>query len=246
MEFALIDGVRKRPIKGHRGVCQYCAGEMVAKCGRVRTWHWAHLPKYSCDPWWETETKWHREWKNRFPEAWQEVVHFDDQTGEKHIADVKTSHDLVIEFQHSPMNYDELISRESFYQNMIWVVDGNGKSLNPGNFSVGSKAIVNYRPLVYFVKWWGRSQLLHNWCKATADVYVDFGWMGVWKFQDFREEASTGVFLPLKKEWLVNACRNGSPIPTIWVSEEDEEKFCSQMQNDGSWSEFSGCISDLF
>ena len=246
MEFALINGVRRRPIKGHRGVCQNCGGEMVAKCGRVKAWHWAHLPNYNCDPWWGTQTQWHRDWKNRFPENWQEIVHIDEETGEKHIADVKTPHGLVIEFQHSPLDYVELISRESFYKNMIWVVDGNGKGLNPGYFSVGEKAIVNFRPLVYWVKWWGRSRLLHNWYKATADVYIDFGRMGLWQFYDFREETSTGVFLPLEEEWLVNACRNGSPIPTRWVSEEDEEEFRSRMQNEGAWSEFSGDINDLF
>lgn len=52
------------------------------------------------------------------------MVQFDAATGEKHIADVKTSQGLVIELQHSAMPADELRSREEFYGDMIWIVDG--------------------------------------------------------------------------------------------------------------------------
>ncbi|WDD92819.1 hypothetical protein Bsp3421_002850 [Burkholderia sp. FERM BP-3421] len=75
---------------------------MVAKCGRVKVWHWAHKGKKPCDPWYESETQWHRDWKDKFPREWQEVVDHDAQSGEIHIADVKTPHGLVLEFQHSP------------------------------------------------------------------------------------------------------------------------------------------------
>ncbi len=122
MEFALVDGERRKPTTGRRGVCQCCGAAMIAKCGRIKMWHWAHWPRTSCEPWWGGETKWHREWKGRFPEAWREIVQIDDRTGEKHIADLKTPSDLVIEFQHSPLGDLELLSREIFYEDMIWVV----------------------------------------------------------------------------------------------------------------------------
>ena len=54
----------------------------------------------------------------------REIQLNDEQTGEKHIADVKTSHGLVIEFQHSHIDPKELTAREKFYQDMVWVVDG--------------------------------------------------------------------------------------------------------------------------
>ena len=41
-----------------------------------------------------------------------------------HIADVKTDRGIVIEFQHSFLHRNERESREKFYQNMVWVVDG--------------------------------------------------------------------------------------------------------------------------
>ncbi|NQT13908.1 MAG: hypothetical protein HQ582_14235 [Planctomycetes bacterium] len=106
------------------GICQFCSDKMVSKCGPKTTWHWAHAPKRNCDPWWENETPWHREWKSRFPEEWRECVHHDPETNEKHIADIKTDSGLIIEFQNSPMSLIELRSREKFYGNMIWIVNG--------------------------------------------------------------------------------------------------------------------------
>ena len=41
--------------------------------------------------------------------------------GEKHIADVKTDQDCVIEFQHTYIKPDERRSREEFYKNIVWV-----------------------------------------------------------------------------------------------------------------------------
>lgn len=84
--------------------------------------HWAH-PQGSVDHWWEPETEWHRKWKERFPDDWQEVVHC-SSTGERHIADVKTEHGLAIEFQHSDISEQERRSREEFYGRLYWVVNG--------------------------------------------------------------------------------------------------------------------------
>lgn len=68
-----------------------------------------------------------------YPKEWQEIVLFDDITGEKHIADIKNSSELVIEFQNSPMAGEELSSREAFYKNMLWIVNGQGFR---GNFHI--------------------------------------------------------------------------------------------------------------
>ena len=105
------------------GVCPCCGSEMIAKCGNRKVWHRAHKSKRMCDHWWESETQWHRDWENRFPEDWQEVDHF-AKDGEKHIADVKTEDGLIVEFQHSFIKHEEVKSRENFYKQMIWLVDG--------------------------------------------------------------------------------------------------------------------------
>lgn len=124
MQYALVDDLRCRPRPRMRGFCQICGEPCISKCGPKVTWHWAHIARTRCDAWWENETPWHREWKSRFPEDWRERVHIDPNTGEKHIADIEAENGLIIEFQNSPIELDELRSREEFYGNMIWVVNG--------------------------------------------------------------------------------------------------------------------------
>ncbi|TSJ36560.1 competence protein [Mucilaginibacter corticis] len=123
MRFALINNKRVEAEPNLTGICAGCGMQVIAKCGTQRIHHWAHRSKV-CDPWWEPETEWHRNWKSNFPLEWQEVILKDDQTGEKHIADVRTANGLVIEFQHSAISPLVRSSREAFYRNMIWVVDG--------------------------------------------------------------------------------------------------------------------------
>jgi competence protein CoiA len=91
--------------------------------------HWAHIAHRSCDPWWENETSWHRQWKSYFPEECREVVHVAGD-GEIHRADIKTNTGIYIEVQHSAISDSERISRESFYRNLIWVVDGRSFAHN--------------------------------------------------------------------------------------------------------------------
>jgi len=100
-----------------------CGSSMVAKCGPRVMHHWAHFGRRNCDPWWENETQWHRAWKSQFPVECREVVHVAND-GEIHRADIKTPTGIVIEVQHSAMTDAERLSREAFYQNMVWVIDG--------------------------------------------------------------------------------------------------------------------------
>lgn len=64
-------------------------------------------------------------WKACFNINWQEVVQSDSATDEIHIADVKTPKGVVLEFQNSPMDLQEMRSRESFYRNMVWIVNAS-------------------------------------------------------------------------------------------------------------------------
>lgn len=124
MEFALVNGERAKARPKLRAECPCCRKTLVAKCGPIVRWHWSHVPTRHCDPWWESETAWHRNWKARFPETWREVIHKDVATGEKHIADIKTPGGLTVEFQHSSISELERHSRETFYKSMLWVVHG--------------------------------------------------------------------------------------------------------------------------
>lgn len=70
------------------------------------------------------ETAWHRDWKLAFPSAFREVGFKDAHKGDFHRADIFTPSGHTIEFQNSPINLAELKSREAFYPNLIWVLNG--------------------------------------------------------------------------------------------------------------------------
>lgn len=125
MQLALVNNNRVEAFFGGRGLCPTCGSEMIAKCGPRILHHWAHYRPKGCDPWWENETPWHRDWKNLFPLECREVSHI-AHDGEIHRADIKTPTGIVIEVQHSSMTDAEKTSREEFYGNLVWVVDGSG------------------------------------------------------------------------------------------------------------------------
>lgn len=130
MKYSFVKNEKVEAFPKGRGNCIFCNGETIAKCGLIKMHHWAHKNLKQCDTWWENETEWHRRWKSYFPKEWQEVVHFDEETGEKHIADVKTDKGIVLEFQNSPMSIKELESRENFYKTMLWVINGTNFEKN--------------------------------------------------------------------------------------------------------------------
>jgi len=124
MKYALVNNVKSAAKKGLKGICEICTSAMIAKCGAQKIHHWAHKKSQNCDPWWETETEWHRHWKNQYPESYQEIIVTDSITGKKHRADIKTPENLTIEFQYSPITLKERKEREASYKNLIWVVNG--------------------------------------------------------------------------------------------------------------------------
>jgi len=123
LQYALIDGERLEAFPGGRGQCPLCGSPAFAKCGPRVIHHWSHAGRKNCDPWWENETEWHRQWKNLFPVVHREVS-YTAPNGEVHRADVVTQSGIVIEFQHSQITDEERLSREHFYKNLVWVLDG--------------------------------------------------------------------------------------------------------------------------
>ena len=123
MQYALVNGVRTEPSKALKGICTGCNGDVIAKCGDIKVHHWAHKSIKDCDPWAEPETPWHREWKDKFPPEFREVVFRDENTKEIHRADVHTPRGITLEFQNSPISIQEIKSRDQFYPKLIWVVN---------------------------------------------------------------------------------------------------------------------------
>jgi hypothetical protein len=174
MKYALVHDQRSEAKPSLLGLCLFCGAAMVAKCGEKRVWHWAHRGKRQCDHWWEPETDWHRSWKNRFPVKWQEVIQTAED-GEKHIADVKTDQDWVIEFQHSYIKPEERRSRESFYGNLVWVVNGLRRTNDLKKFIAAVKQGIQIfqKPLVLKVHPLD-CRLVEEWSTSRVPVCFDF------------------------------------------------------------------------
>ncbi|MGN6178809.1 MAG: competence protein CoiA [Mucilaginibacter sp.] len=156
----------------------------IARCGDYNINHWAHQGRKHCDPWWENETQWHRNWKAHFTETCHEVVLFDPISGEKHIADIKTTGDTIIEFQHSSITEQERFSRETFYlsfaKHMVWVLNMTDDTLrfhfNIG-FSRGQRVTLEKDTTINH---FGRSKIYQKWAGSKAFVLLDFGGHTLW------------------------------------------------------------------
>lgn len=177
MKFALVNGQRQEAQPNLSGECPFCGSPMVAKCGEVRVWHWAHKGRLLCDPWWENETEWHRAWKDHFPADWQEIVHATGD-GERHIADVKTADGWVIEFQHSYLKPEERRSREDFYSKLIWVVDGMRRKRDRAQlikaWKEGGPVVRDSLLRIAFSDDCG---LLREWAGSNHPIFFDLGEM---------------------------------------------------------------------
>jgi hypothetical protein len=110
-----------KPTKGVEAKCQYCFEKVIAACGQINIHHWRHEADSNCDPWKEHETEWHRQWKEKFPENWREIIIIEDY--EKHIADVQTETGLVLELQNSSISSTTIQIRENFYGKMVWLIN---------------------------------------------------------------------------------------------------------------------------
>lgn len=102
MQYARINNFRRTAEPKLKATCEHCNGAVRAKCGSKIVWHWAHVSTESCDTWYEPETEWHRSWKNNFGPDRSEISIIKNDN--KHVADVLTKDNLVIEFQNSPIS----------------------------------------------------------------------------------------------------------------------------------------------
>jgi competence protein CoiA len=94
------------------------------KKGQLNTHHFAHVAGAACDAWRSSDTvgPWHRAWQSYCnDDALERRI---EREGFYHIADVYNSDNgLVMEVQHNPMSYQKAMERETFYGNMLWMLD---------------------------------------------------------------------------------------------------------------------------
>lgn len=116
---------------GENYYCPICQQLLIRKMGLKRAHHFAHYNprgkgEYTpcTDKWCYDKSEWHIEWQNRFPKDSIEYVVFDGHN--RHFADVLIN-GIVIEFQHSPISYDNFTERNDFYircgYKVVWIFD---------------------------------------------------------------------------------------------------------------------------
>ncbi|MDX2190749.1 MAG: competence protein CoiA family protein [Bacteroidota bacterium] len=186
MLLANINGVRVEPSPKGIGLCPICGCEVYSKCGEINVWHWAHKVGDSCDSWHEKETKWHLNWKLTFGEENIEVII--EKENKKHIADILTNENVVIELQNSPIQKPIIRQRELFYgEKMLWIING---SEFKHNFEFNKKGLANYSAIpnrnlteaeikitahnynLFNFKW---KKPKRSWEEAKRPVFIDFG-----------------------------------------------------------------------
>jgi len=113
-----LDGKKITASPNGKATCPYCNSELIAKCGHINIHHWAHKVKVNECPF-KQESAWHLKWKSLFKKERCEVRI--EKNGKVKIADGVLPNGKVVEFQNSPISWDEIKEREAFYDNMCWV-----------------------------------------------------------------------------------------------------------------------------
>jgi competence CoiA-like predicted nuclease len=190
MIWGMKDNQRIKASPKDKSYCELCNGELIAKCGEIKVWHWAHKSNIDCDEWYEPESEWHINWKNEFPKEWQEriikktlekriythtgigadtKIYLENDEGNiRHRADIRTSCGKVIEFQSSNLSSKQISEREQFYDNMIWILNG---------FKIASGLkIRKQKDNILTFRW---KHPPKSWWKATKPIYVDINFLPI-------------------------------------------------------------------
>jgi len=175
MIYANFGGEKILASRGVEGKCPSCESTVIAKCGEIVTWHWAHRPDSICSQN-EPETQWHIDWKKKFPKECVEI-----KIGENR-ADVFIN-GYVIEFQHSPISTEDIRKRENNYKNMIWIFNTE-ESFNSERLSIREST-----KGTFWTFRWRHPRKSVFFCHSP--VYLD---LGKGSFQEYR-----GDILKIKK-----------------------------------------------
>ena len=115
--------------------CPTCGELVVLKAtdSKYKRPHFAHKQGTLCiDDWKYDMSEWHLSWQEKFPIEYREVVIKKD--GICHRADV-LFHNIIIEFQHSPISREDFIKRNIFYlqqgYKILWIFDATNKIKTP-------------------------------------------------------------------------------------------------------------------
>jgi len=119
--------------------CPVCGELLIHRKGTKKRAHFSHKQKSDCFMGLNKDymSEWHIRMQSFFPKESREYRFKDEITGEVHIADVfdrKTN--TVIEFQHSPIDEKEYLSRTYFHLNngrrIAWIFDESREHIKEG------------------------------------------------------------------------------------------------------------------
>jgi len=102
---------------GARARCVVCGETLIAKCGQINAWHWAHEARSACMGS-AGEGAWHRAWKQWAANHGAEV----EMTTQPHRADIVWPDGRVFELQSSYLDAGDIRKREEHYgDRMTWI-----------------------------------------------------------------------------------------------------------------------------
>lgn len=178
MLYAIYNGEKFSPNPGLKAKCPECGDDVLAKCGVINQWHWAHVVNSTCKNN-KPETQWHYEWKGNFP---KECV---EEKVEGHRADVyiRRKYSFAIEFQSSSIPREDILSRNQTFKNVYWVIHAKGKDIS-----------FDQKGFLYTAKWKHRKR---SFDETNSKIFLDFddGYLFFIKSKNSRVKHSYGEFI---------------------------------------------------
>lgn len=208
MLYAQHNEIKTKATPGAKGICPGCGNNVIAKCGKIMTWHWAHQHLSDCELANKEETEWHLSWKSLFNPNYVE-----QRLDSGKVADVKLIDGLIIEFQNSKMRAEDFLKYEEARPNMVWVFNGktyakNLNIINRGNYhSIYWKWIpktIHYCSRPIFIDLYGTKEHIFH----LKKLYHNKGWGNLFHrnyfFKRILNFEETFMDLP-KADWNLSA-----------------------------------------
>jgi competence protein CoiA len=116
-----------------RGTCPVCHNPVIARCGEINVWHWAHEASSTCDEWSEADTAWHYAWKNLVPAQRVEVLV--EAGSKRHLAPLVSADGTFVELRSKYISPSDVRGIEAFYKDrqMVWLFDARQTMSDTGH-----------------------------------------------------------------------------------------------------------------
>src|SRR5438105_11435698 len=201
---------------GARGHCPNCHQVVIARCGEINVWHWAHEAREFCDDWAEPDTDWHYFWKRLMPADQVEVSI--ERNGERHSADIQRKDGTVIELHASYISPEEIRAREAFFgSKLLWLFDSRDAVAETDN---GPRLELREKGSIYTFRW--KHPKKHTGFTTRAAL-LDLGEVGIFRLRKLHLDGGApyggwGVLYSRESfiEWLRSS--HGEQPPTELTS----------------------------